>query len=59
MQMNFIRAPFISKAAPDVDILSTVDEHIVAVRYGNQIALSFHPEVGEDMRVHEYFLTLC
>ena len=59
MQMNFIRAPFISKADPDVDILSTVDEHIVAVRYGNQIALSFHPEVGEDTRVHEYFLTLC
>ena len=46
MRMNFIRAPFITKAAPEVDILSTVENHIVAVRYRNQIALSFHPEVG-------------
>ena len=58
MRMNFIRAPFITKAAPEVDILSTVENHIVAVRYRNQIALSFHPEVSEDTRIHEMFLEL-
>ncbi len=59
MRMNFIRAPFITKADPDVEILSVVDGRIVAARYRNQIALSFHPEVGEDARVHEMFLGLC
>lgn len=56
--MNFIRAPFVVEADPSVDILSTVDDHIVAVKYKNQLALSFHPEVGEDTRIHEMFLDL-
>ncbi len=58
MRMNFIRAPFITEADPDVEILSEVDGRIVAVRFRNQIALSFHPEVGKDTRVHEMFLAL-
>ena len=57
MRMNFIRAPFITKAGPDVEILSVVDGRIVAARYRNQLALSFHPEVGKDGRVHELFLS--
>lgn len=32
--------------------------HIVGVKYHNQIALAFHPEVTDDLRVHEYFLSL-
>ena len=56
--MNFIRAPYIASASPDVDILSTVDDHIVAVRYGKQLALSFHPEVGNDDRMHRLFLDM-
>ena len=55
VKMNFIRAPYIASASPDVDILSTVDDHIVAVRYGKQLALSFHPEVGHDDRMHRLF----
>lgn len=34
------------------------DSHIVAVRYGNQLGLSFHPEMTEDTRIHEYFLKM-
>ena len=37
----------------------TDDGNIVAVRYENQLGLSFHPEVTEDNRVHAYFLQMC
>ena len=57
--MVFIRAPYIESVDdPDVEVLSTVDDHIVAVRYGNQLGLSFHPEMTEDTRIHEYFLKM-
>lgn len=57
--MVFIRAPYVSSVAADVDVLATVDEHIVAVQYGNQIGLSFHPELTSDTRIHEMFIDLC
>ena len=53
LPFTFIRAPYIEKA------LSSVDGNIVAVRYENQLGLSFHPEVTEDNRVHAYFLQMC
>ena len=61
---TFIRAPFFEKVGNDVEVLSrtsssnTVNapEQIVAVRYKNQIALSFHPELNSDTSVHRYFL---
>ena len=57
--MVFIRAPYIESVDDsDVEVLSTVDDHIVAVRYGNQLGLSFHPEMTEDTRIHEYFLKM-
>lgn len=58
--MTFIRAPYIEKVVPNsgVQILSTVDDKIVAVRYKNQFALSFHPELDKDMRIHEYFVKM-
>ena len=56
--MTFIRAPYIEAAAPDVDILATVDDHIVAVKYRHQIGLAFHPELGSDTRIHEAFLNM-
>lgn len=40
-------------------ILARVDGRIVAVRYGNQIGMAFHPELDEDDRIHEMFLRLC
>lgn len=59
VEMTFIRAPVISEVEKDVNILSVVDDRIVAVEYKNQIGLSFHPELDEDTRIMEYFLKKC
>ena len=57
--MTFIRAPYIERVLSDkVEVLSTVDGHIVAARQGNQIATAFHPELDNDTRLHELFLGL-
>lgn len=56
--MTFIRAPYITKAAEKVEILASVDNHIVAARQGNQLATAFHPELDSDTHVHEYFLEM-
>ena len=54
--MTFIRAPYISESAPDVDILSVVDGKITGVHYKNQFAYAFHPELDNDTHIHELFL---
>lgn len=54
--MTFIRAPYISEAAADVEILAEVDEKIVGARYKNQFAFAFHPELDDDVRIHQAFL---
>lgn len=59
MRLNFIRAPYIESVGKDVEVLATVQRHIVAARYQKQIALAFHPEVGTDLRIHAKFLQLC
>ena len=56
--MTFIRAPYITDTAEEVTILSAIDSKIVGVRYQNQIALSFHPEITEDLRIHKLFLEI-
>lgn len=56
--MTFIRAPLIQKVAEGVQVLATVNDQIVAIRYKNQLAISFHPELNEDLRVHKYFLEM-
>ncbi len=57
--MRFIRAPYIVSAKPEVNVLSRVNDKIVAVEYQNQIALSFHPELTEDTRLHKFFINKC
>ncbi|WP_094228172.1 pyridoxal 5'-phosphate synthase glutaminase subunit PdxT [Methanolobus psychrotolerans] len=52
----FIRAPGIVEAGKDVKVLAKIDEMIVAAEQGNVLALAFHPELTEDLRVHQYFL---
>lgn len=54
--MTFIRAPYIEKTEKDVEILARVDGNIVGVRCRNQLALSFHPELDSDRRIHRMFL---
>lgn len=56
--MTFIRAPYIETADEQVQVLAHVDDRIVAVQYGAQIGLSFHPELDADKRIHEKFLEL-
>ena len=57
--MTFIRAPYVAEVSQEVEVLACVEERIVAVRYQNQIALAFHPELDDDFRIHEKFLALC
>ncbi len=56
--LTFIRAPYIASVGAKVQILSVVDERIVAARQGNQLVTAFHPELYDDMRVHRYFLEM-
>ncbi len=57
--MTFIRAPYIESVSDNVEVLSTVDGHIVAAQQDNMIVTSYHPELNGDSRVHEYFLNSC
>ena len=54
----FIRAPSVSGVGSDVEVLSKLDEKIVAVKKGNVIGTSFHPELTQDVSLHKYFITL-
>ncbi len=56
--MTFIRAPYIESVNEGVEILAKEKEHIVAVRYKNQLAISFHPELDTDERIHKYFVEM-
>ena len=55
----FIRAPWIAEHGPDVQVLAAVDGHPVAVRQGDILALSFHPELTGEDRLHRFFLELA
>lgn len=52
----FIRAPWVEEHGDDVEVLAAVDGHPVAVRQGNLLAISFHPEIAGERRIHELFL---
>jgi 5'-phosphate synthase pdxT subunit len=59
----FIRAPWVESAEEGVEVLARVsggaaDGRIVAVRQGNLLATSFHPELTGDLRVHELFVRM-
>lgn len=55
----FIRAPSIvsyDKTRDDIKILATLDDNIIGIQQGHNMAYSFHPELTDDTRIHEYFL---
>ena len=59
----FIRAPWVEQVGDSVEVLATArageaDARIVAVRQGNLLATSFHPEITGDVRVHRYFVEM-
>jgi len=52
----FIRAPWVERIGPDVEVLARAAGHPVAVRQGRMLATSFHPEITGDRRVHAMFV---
>jgi len=54
----FIRAPSISDVGSDIEVISKFNGLIVAVKKGNVIGTSFHPELTEDISLHKYFINL-
>lgn len=54
----FIRAPWITEQGAGVEVLASVDGHPVAAREGTILAISFHPELGDDDRLHAAFLDM-
>ena len=56
--MTFIRAPYIAEVYEGAEVLAEVDGKVVAARQGNQLVTAFHPELNEDLSVHQYFLDM-
>jgi 5'-phosphate synthase pdxT subunit len=54
----FIRAPWVERVGPEVDVLARAGDHIVAVRQGPMLATAFHPEITGDRRVHKLFVDI-
>lgn len=54
----FIRAPWVENVGTGVAVLAEFQEHPVMVREGGLLATAFHPEMCDDTRVHEYFLSM-
>ena len=57
--MTFIRGPIISSVGEDVEILATVDNQIVEAQDKNMLVTSFHAELTDDVRLHQYFINMC
>jgi 5'-phosphate synthase pdxT subunit len=56
--MVFIRAPKIERVGPGVEVIATEGNDPVLVRKGKTLAATFHPELSDDRRIHQYFLDL-
>lgn len=52
----FIRAPWVERVGPNVQVLARAADHIVAVRQGSMLATAFHPEMTGDRRIHKLFV---
>ncbi|MFY9906562.1 MAG: pyridoxal 5'-phosphate synthase glutaminase subunit PdxT [Terriglobales bacterium] len=58
IEMVFIRAPKIERVGEGVEIIATEGNDPVLVRKGKTMAATFHPELSDDRRIHQYFLDL-
>lgn len=54
----FIRAPYVTEAGPEVDVLAAYAGKIVLVQDDHILASAFHPELTDDTRIHEYFINI-
>jgi pyridoxal 5'-phosphate synthase pdxT subunit len=52
----FIRAPVVERVGDGVEVLARVDTHPVVCRQGPILAAAFHPELSDDLRLHQLFL---
>jgi 5'-phosphate synthase pdxT subunit len=59
MPAVFIRAPVLTKAWAPTEVLARTERGIVAVRKGRILGTAFHPELTDDTRLHEWFITLA
>lgn len=59
MELVFIRAPWIERCFGKARVLKELNGHIVAARQENLLATSFHPELTNDLSVHEYFIEMA
>lgn len=55
----FIRAPYITEAGPQVEVMAEVDGHGVLARQGKLVAAAFHPELTDDLRLHRMFVGMA
>lgn len=58
MRAVFIRAPWVDRCGPDVEVLATYEGHPVAIREGTVLACAFHPELTDDPRLHALFMAM-
>jgi 5'-phosphate synthase pdxT subunit len=58
IEMVFIRAPKIERVGTGVEVIATEGNDPVFVRQGKTLAATFHPELSDDRRIHQYFLDL-
>ena len=54
----FIRGPFVAEVGPAATVETSVDGNVVGLRQGKILATAFHPELTDDTRIHELFLSL-
>lgn len=54
----FIRAPWIESVGADVKVLASLDNHIIAARNHHVLVTSFHPELTDDLTIHQYFINM-
>lgn len=54
-----IRAPWIERCGPGVEVLASYEGHPVAVREANVLATAFHPELTDDPRLHALFMAMA
>jgi 5'-phosphate synthase pdxT subunit len=54
----FIRAPWVERHGPGVEVFAAYEGHPVAVREGNVLACAFHPELTDDSRLHAFFMAM-
>jgi pyridoxal 5'-phosphate synthase pdxT subunit len=54
----FIRAPWVERSGPGVDVLASYEGHPVAAREGGVLACAFHPELTDDSRLHALFMAM-